>query len=288
MQVRALGADELTCRPGSVLADLTVWWRCAAIHLGPPLPAASCDLPVSSGGPPSNAHAGRSEPALLILLLVGFTEPFRSPRTLVVSYTTVSPLPPTGRSRTTAVCSLWHCPAGHPGWALPTTLPCGARTFLDAGRPTPRPPGQLIRAASVRRSRAVPSTSARPRSTHASPWRSAVAVALLAVSMGSGAAATAHVLVAAQRLGCSGCLDALDTLGVGGARARRGRRRRRSHRRSLRRCGASGRLTGPGSRGRRLPGRLLRRPLGRPLRLLVTLFPHGAEGIHLAHRRFTP
>lgn len=29
-----------------------------------------------------------------------------------------------------AVCSLWHCPAGHPGWLLATTLPCGARTFL--------------------------------------------------------------------------------------------------------------------------------------------------------------
>jgi hypothetical protein len=30
-----------------------------------------------------------------------------------------------------AVCFLWHCPAGHPGWALPTTLLCGVRTFLD-------------------------------------------------------------------------------------------------------------------------------------------------------------
>src|SRR3954451_15495529 len=64
---------------------------------------------------------------LLTLLQVGVTEPFRSPRTLVVSYTTVSPLPPVR----TAVCFLWHCPAGRPGWVLPTTLPCGARTFLD-------------------------------------------------------------------------------------------------------------------------------------------------------------
>jgi hypothetical protein len=46
-----------------------------------------------------------------------------------------------------AVCFLWHYPAGHPGSALPTTLPCGARTFLGApgnwrdaaARPT-RPP----------------------------------------------------------------------------------------------------------------------------------------------------
>gem|GEM_PF-2105659 len=30
-----------------------------------------------------------------------------------------------------AVCSLWHFPAGHPGWALPTTLLCGVRTFLS-------------------------------------------------------------------------------------------------------------------------------------------------------------
>ena len=29
-----------------------------------------------------------------------------------------------------AVCFLWHCPAGHPGWPLATTLPFGVRTFL--------------------------------------------------------------------------------------------------------------------------------------------------------------
>jgi len=56
---------------------------------------------------------------------------------LVVSYTAVSPLPPyrwDGRHLigwSEAVCSLWHFPAGHPGWVLPTTLLCGVRTFLD-------------------------------------------------------------------------------------------------------------------------------------------------------------
>ncbi len=30
-----------------------------------------------------------------------------------------------------AVCSLWHCPAGRPGWVLPTTLLYGVRTFLS-------------------------------------------------------------------------------------------------------------------------------------------------------------
>ncbi len=34
-----------------------------------------------------------------------------------------------------AVCFLWHCPAGHPGWALPTTAPYGARTFLGDAVP---------------------------------------------------------------------------------------------------------------------------------------------------------
>src|ERR1039457_1506235 len=34
-----------------------------------------------------------------------------------------------------AVCFLWHCPAGRPGSALPTTLPCGARTFLTGPCP---------------------------------------------------------------------------------------------------------------------------------------------------------
>ena len=39
---------------------------------------------------------------------------------------------PRGSPKPLAVCSLWHCPAGCPGWALPTTLPCGVRTFLGA------------------------------------------------------------------------------------------------------------------------------------------------------------
>lgn len=77
---------------------------------------------------------------LSTLLRVGFTEPPRSPGVLVVSYTTVSPLPPA--LRPVAVCSLWHCPAGRPGLPLTTTLPCGVRTFLGRtrrsrrGRPT--------------------------------------------------------------------------------------------------------------------------------------------------------
>ena len=42
-----------------------------------------------------------------------------------------------------AVCSLWHCPAGHPGWLLATALLCGARTFLDP-RVAPRHRGRPV------------------------------------------------------------------------------------------------------------------------------------------------
>src|ERR1700691_267026 len=101
------------------------------IHLGLPLPTASCGLPASIGR--AALERWRRDPAvpLLTLLRVGFTEPPQSPAALVVSYTAVSPLP---RWRG-AVCFLWHYPAGHPGSALPTTLPCGARTFLTGPAP---------------------------------------------------------------------------------------------------------------------------------------------------------
>jgi hypothetical protein len=35
------------------------------------------------------------------------------------------------RARPSAVCSLWHCPAGRPDWPLASTLPCGVPTFLN-------------------------------------------------------------------------------------------------------------------------------------------------------------
>ena len=57
----------------------------------------------------------------------------RSPEPLVVSYTTVSPLPRRASEEgAVAVYFLLHCLAGCPGWVLPTALLCGARTFLGA------------------------------------------------------------------------------------------------------------------------------------------------------------
>jgi hypothetical protein len=94
--------------------------RPAVIHLGLPSPAGSSGLPAGIGRATLDRLRSAPKPArLLALLRVGFTEPSRSPGTLVVSYTTVSPLP---RLRG-AVCFLWHCPAGHPGLPLATTLP---------------------------------------------------------------------------------------------------------------------------------------------------------------------
>ena len=123
------------CRPGSVLP--------LARGGGHPSRTAVAGSLVRStrehrAGRPQSLAQGAVAP-LLTLLRVGFTEPPQSPAALVVSYTTVSPLPP--RWRAGAVCFLWHCPAGHPGSALPTTLPCGARTFLTELTPgaTARP-----------------------------------------------------------------------------------------------------------------------------------------------------
>jgi len=110
------------------------------IHLRPLLPTAWCGLPAGiERAARLRRMLDRGRSSLLTLLRVGFTKPRQSPGALVVSYTTVSPLP----GLLPAVCSLWHCPAGCPGWALPTTLPCEGRTFLDTC--VPRSPSRLVR-----------------------------------------------------------------------------------------------------------------------------------------------
>ena len=127
--------DELACKPDPVVG----LHRPVIIHLGLPLPTASCGLPAGiERAARLRSSASLPSPHLLTLLRVGFAKPPQSPAVLVVSYTTVSPLP----GLLLAVCSLWHFPAGCPGWVLPTTLPCGVRTFLDTC--VPRSPGQLV------------------------------------------------------------------------------------------------------------------------------------------------
>jgi hypothetical protein len=83
-------------------------------------------------GPPGDCSRRNGRAAhvpRLALLRVGFAEPIASPRSLVRSYRTVSPLP-VRVAPSSAVCSLWHFPAGHPDWPLASTLPYGAPTFL--------------------------------------------------------------------------------------------------------------------------------------------------------------
>ena len=96
-------------------------------------------MAIHLSGPPGGGNrevAGRAARApCSTLLRVGFTEPTGSPRSLVRSYRTVSPLPVRHPGVTpSAVCSLWHFPAGHPDWPLASTLPYGVPTFLDPFR----------------------------------------------------------------------------------------------------------------------------------------------------------
>jgi hypothetical protein len=132
---RATGAGEPACRPGSVLP--------LARGGGHPSGTAVADSLVrstrehragrprsltqeTSGSPLDLAPGGVYQAAAVTCGAGG----------LLHRRFTLTP-----RTRRGAVCFLWHCPAGHPGSALPTTLPCGARTFLTGLAPgaTARP-----------------------------------------------------------------------------------------------------------------------------------------------------
>ena len=87
-------------------------------------------MPQPSSGLP-DASASNLNGICLTLLRARFTQRARSLGLLVVSYTTVSPLPRRDE-RAVAVYSLLHFLADHSVWVLPTALLCGARTFLGA------------------------------------------------------------------------------------------------------------------------------------------------------------
>ena len=121
-----------------------------AIHLGLPLPAASCGLPASIGRAALKRSRRKRTPTVPLPSwpCSGWGLPSRPGRpgrwwSLTPPFHPYLPGPASGRTGA-AVCFLWHCPAGHPGSVLPTTLPCGARTFLTAHRAA-RPPGRLAR-----------------------------------------------------------------------------------------------------------------------------------------------
>src|SRR5207302_4635286 len=88
----------------------------------------------------------------LALLRVGFAKPMRSPAPLVSSYLTVSPLPPRhprGHRRDGGLLSVALVRGVSPPWALPSTLPCGARTFLPPRHRGRRPSSLLWRSHSI-------------------------------------------------------------------------------------------------------------------------------------------
>src|SRR3954452_9625532 len=127
-----------------------------------------------AGRPRTPARDGGEPPSFLDLPQGGVYRATPVTRCAVVSYAAVSPLP----VRALAVCSLWHCPAGHPGSLLTPTLHCGARTFLggsvsptDATAQPTRPSRQESTGLDTA---AVPRKGRRPWDREA-PWRSGTA-----------------------------------------------------------------------------------------------------------------
>ncbi len=125
-----------------------------AIHLGRRLPDGSCGLPGvhGTGSPPPAwpcsrwglpsrpGHPGR---------WCALTAPFHP-------YLCAGSGDPTP----SAVCSLLRCPAGRPDWVLPSTVPCGVRTFLEPVPPRDGPahghPADSLPRTSLRRVAAGP------------------------------------------------------------------------------------------------------------------------------------
>ena len=120
-----LGAEQLAAVRGRG-AD--------AVKKKPPLPAASSGQPGSLGRDhPTTPRFPAGTLPYLALLRVGFALPALSPEPRCALAAPFHPYPTAQPLRATsgAVCFLWHFPWGHPRSALPTTLPCGARTFLS-------------------------------------------------------------------------------------------------------------------------------------------------------------
>src|SRR6185436_1505760 len=111
-----------------VLSDCSV----ATISLGRASPRASSDLP--------GTQARRATSSSPIRSFSGWGLPSRRRRRLRWCALT-APFHPYLRLAPKAVCSLLHFPWDRSRWALPSTLPYGARTFLrPRARRGPRPP----------------------------------------------------------------------------------------------------------------------------------------------------
>jgi len=116
-----------------------------AIHLGRRSPDGSCGLP---GG----QQAGRPPPVRPCSRWGLPSRPGRPERWCALT----APFHPClyagpGGPPPSAVCSLLHCPAGRPDWVLPSTVPCGVRTFLEPVVPVRGHPADSLPLTSLRR-----------------------------------------------------------------------------------------------------------------------------------------
>ena len=88
----------------------------------------------NSGSGVGAGHAGEANLAIGLAISDRSCSRWGLPAPLVTEgavrfYRTFSPVP--DALRRLAVCSLLHFPSSHLDWPLASTLPCGARTFLD-------------------------------------------------------------------------------------------------------------------------------------------------------------
>ncbi len=124
-----LQMKESACKPGSVRPKARQSFLWARRHR-----RAQATYPGATRATPMLPYS--------VLLRVGFTVP----RGVVPARGALLPHPFTLathiRRCRSAVCSLLHWPSVHTAQALPGTLPCGARTFLDM-QSTPRLSGRL-------------------------------------------------------------------------------------------------------------------------------------------------
>ena len=94
------------------------------IPLAPLLPKGSSNQPESSDGPPSSALLfGLAPDGVYLASDVATGTGELLPHRFTLTSGPAEPIPE-------AVCFLLHFPPRHRDWALPSILPCGARTFL--------------------------------------------------------------------------------------------------------------------------------------------------------------
>src|SRR5574338_288923 len=120
--------NEIRGPMGQAVSRVLFPLREMVISLGRPSPDASSNLPAAAL---ACARAGRCGPhlaAYLVLLRLGVTVPpcLRSGR-----WALTPPFHPYHVLAHMAVCFLWPCPSPCGAQALPGSLPCGARTFLE-------------------------------------------------------------------------------------------------------------------------------------------------------------